>query len=62
MKVPFAIYADFESPIKKPNKMKQLNGKIEKLRKKLNKTKEEVEKYESYTIKHFPICFVYYIC
>ncbi|MBP1525805.1 MAG: hypothetical protein H9Q67_04825 [Spiroplasma ixodetis] len=64
MKVPFAIYADFESLIKKLNKMKQLSSKVEKLSKKLNKTKEEVEKYESYTIKlqrHFPISFVYYI-
>ncbi|MBP1526016.1 MAG: hypothetical protein H9Q67_05945 [Spiroplasma ixodetis] len=64
MKVPFAIYADFESLIRKLNKMKQLNGEIEKLSKKLNKTEEEVEKYESYTIKlqrHFPINFVYYI-
>jgi len=44
--------------------MRQLNSKIEKLSKKLNKTKEEVEKYESYTLKlqrHFPISFVYYI-
>ena len=47
MKVPFAIYADFESLISKLNKMKQLNSKIEKLSKKLNKTKEEVEEYES---------------
>ena len=64
MKAPFAIYADFESLIRKLNKMKQLNEKIEKLSKKLNKTKEEVQKYESYTIKlqrHFPISFVYYI-
>ena len=64
MKVPFAIYADFESLIRKLNKARELNTKIEKLTKKLNKTKEEVEKHESYTIKlqrHFPISFVIYI-
>ena len=41
-----------------------MNRKIEKRANKLNKTKEEVEKYESYTIKiqrHLPISFVYYI-
>ena len=64
MKAPFAIYADFESLIKKLNKARELNTKIEKLSKKLNKTREEVEKFESFTIKlqrHYPISFVYYI-
>ena len=64
MKVPFAIYGDFESLIQKLKKIEEMNRKIEKLAKKLNKTKEDVEKYESYTIKiqkHLPISFVYYI-
>jgi len=64
MKAPFAIYADFESLIRKLNKSRELNEKIEKLSEKLNKTKEDAEKYESYTIKlqrYFPISFVYYI-
>lgn len=41
-----------------------MNTKIEKLATKLNKMKEDVEKYKSYTIKiqkHLPISFVYYI-
>ena len=64
MKVPFSIEVDFESLIRKLNKIKQLNNKIEELGKKLNKSKEEVEEFESYTIKlqrHLPISFVYHI-
>ncbi len=51
MKVPFAIYTDFESVLNQIKEFEKINEKMQKLREKQEKTEGDFKDLETYTFK-----------